>query len=145
MITNITPLSESQKEEFAVKLIDYMDRTDFKYFMSHNKVAGRTAIYNGFSINWNGYWHLPDEDKSAYMINQQNNKLSFARDLLSKINFLDLVYFYCSRYSLFKLQHLLDASNHPIEISFSMSTKEKKNDLPKVVEQPAIFFGGASH
>jgi hypothetical protein len=145
MITYISSLSESQKEDLSVRLIDLMDRTDFKYFMSQNKVAGRTAIYSGFVINWSGYWNLPDNEREVYMSNQQQKKNLLARELLSKVKFVDLVYFYCSRYSLFRLQNLLNDLNFPIEISFSMSNQEKKNDLPKVVDQPLIQFIGTSN
>lgn len=146
-ITHISPLSAEEKIKFTVGLIDLMDRTDFKYYMSSRKVAGRTAIYNGFTVNWTTYWHLPDDQKQIYVNKQVADKKVFSAELLTKVDFEDLLYFYCTRYSLNRLQNLIDVLDFPVEISFSMTTtiKESKDDLAKVVNQPLIQFSGASN
>ena len=48
------PLTDEQKKKITYAFIGHMNRTDFRYFLQHYNIKGRTAIYK--SLNFYQYY-----------------------------------------------------------------------------------------
>ena len=139
-ITYISPLSDEQKIEFVVKILNAMDKKDFKFFMTSRKVEGRTAIYNGFAINWNTWYNLADNQRQIYINEHEARKKILSAELLTKVDFKDLLLFFCTKYTMSNAQNIISSLDFPVEISFTINSILNKNNLLKESNQPLIQF-----